>query len=95
MANDREFVNGLFMNKPREQAPDFVVADGSINRQRMIDWLNGRDEEWINIQMNTPKNINPEKPRRLTVFIDDYKKDEQKQQNLTGETDEFDDDIPF
>lgn len=92
---ERQFVNGLFVNKPREQAPDFVFADGAINRKRMIDWLNSRDEEWIDIQMNVPKKVNPEKPRRLNVFIDDYKKDEQKQQNLTGETDEFDDDIPF
>ena len=92
---DRKFVNGLFVNKPREQAPDFVFADGSINRQRMIDWLNGLDDEWIDIQINVPKNANPEWPRRLTVFIDDYKKDEKKQQNLTGKTDEFDDDIPF
>ncbi len=92
---EREFVYGLFMNKPQEKAPDFVVADGSINRQRMIDWLNGRDEEWIRIQMNIPKKFNPDKPRRLNVFVDDFKKDENKQQNLTGETDEFDDEIPF
>ena len=51
MANDREFVNGLFMNKPREQAPDFVIADGSINRQRMIDWLNGVDRSVERIKM--------------------------------------------
>lgn len=95
MANDKQFVNGLYLNSPRETRPDFVIVEGSIHRERMIEWLQSQRGEWISIEANRPKNPKEDKPRRLTVFVDDYKKDE-KQENSNGQSkDDFDDDIPF
>lgn len=94
--NEKEFVGGLYVNVPKESRPDFVVAEGAIRRKQMLDFLNGKTDEWINFEVTRPKNPNPEKPRRLNAFVDTW---EPKQQpNLSskkGATEDFDDDIPF
>jgi len=51
MAQDKEFVNGLSFKPPREKAPDYVKATGSINRQNMIEWLQSKPDEWINFDV--------------------------------------------
>jgi len=51
MAQDVEFINGLSFKAPREKAPDYVKATGSINRQNMIEWLQSKPDEWINFDI--------------------------------------------
>jgi len=51
MAQDKEFVNGLNFKPPRDNAPEFVKGSGSINRQRMIEFLNSKRDEWINFNV--------------------------------------------
>lgn len=52
-----EFADGLFVNAPRENAPDFVKADISINAREFYKWLGekgktlGEDEKYIKIQI--------------------------------------------
>jgi len=58
MAQDKEFVNGLNIKPPRENAPDFVKSSGSINKQRMIEFLNSKQDEWINFNVLESKNGN-------------------------------------
>ena len=48
---DKQFVEGLIVKPPREGAPDFVKMNISINRKSLGNWLRGRDEEWINIDV--------------------------------------------
>ena len=52
MSNDTpEFVDGLIVKPPHEKAPDFVKASLSIKREALIAWLQGRDGEWVNLQV--------------------------------------------
>ena len=51
MAQDKEFVNGLNFKPPRDNAPDFVKGSGSINKQRMIEFLQSKKDEWINFNL--------------------------------------------
>lgn len=45
------FVDGLLVKKPREGAPDYVKALLSFKRHELIQWLEGRSEEWINVDV--------------------------------------------
>ena len=46
-----EFVDGLMVKKPHLNAPDFVKAKISIKRKELIAWLQGKSDEWINIDI--------------------------------------------
>jgi hypothetical protein len=48
MSNDTEFVNGLIVKAPNENAPEYVKAKVSIKREELIAWLQSREGEWIN-----------------------------------------------
>jgi len=96
---ESKFVPGLFANKPHERAPDFVVCEGAISVAKMREALNNSNEEWINFQIKTPMNVDPEKPRRLTVAINDWKpetgNERKAQPKQASMEDDFDDSIPF
>jgi len=96
---ESKFVPGLFANKPHERAPDFVVCEGAISVAKMREALKNSNEEWINFQIKTPINVDPEKPRRLTVAINDWKpetgNERKAQPKQASMKDDFEDDIPF
>lgn len=51
MSNDTEFVNGLIVKAPNENAPEYVKAKLSIKNAEMIQFLQARiaaGEEWTN-----------------------------------------------
>ncbi len=48
MANDNEFISGLIVKAPNDNAPDYVKAKLSIKREELIAWLQTRDGEWVN-----------------------------------------------
>jgi len=97
--NEVKFVKGLFANKPHERAPDFIVCELSIKADELVGFLNDQDGEWINLQVKVPQKTNPEKPRRLTVAINDWKpergNERKAQPKQASMEDDFDDSIPF
>lgn len=92
--NEVKFVKGLFANKPHERAPDFIVCELSIKADELIGFLNDQDGEWINLQVKVPQKTNPDKPRRLTVAINDWKPAAGNERK-PAKKDDFDDDLPF
>ena len=56
--SDIEFVNGLTVKQRNEKAPDYVLANGSINCEQMLEWLQGRTG-WINWQAKMSKGGKP------------------------------------
>lgn len=55
MANEIEFVDGLIVKAPNENAPDYVKAKVSIKRDELIDWLQAQSSEWINADVKVSK----------------------------------------
>jgi len=43
--SEKQFVNGLFVFKPHEKAPDFVKANLSINRDEFVNWLQEQEPD--------------------------------------------------
>jgi hypothetical protein len=69
--SDIEFVDGLIVKAPHENAPDFVVARLAIHVADLVAWLNTHDGEWVNAEIMISKagkwyaavdNWQPEKP---------------------------------
>lgn len=48
MSGDIQFIDGLIVKAPNENAPEYVKAKLSIKREELIAWLQGQSGEWIN-----------------------------------------------
>lgn len=83
--SDIEFVNGLFVNKPKEGAPDFIKANISIKRKDLGNWLRGKEDDSISIVVKESKN------GKWYAAVDNWKP--KKQEPATEP--ELDDEIPF
>lgn len=52
---EAEFPKGLMVKKPRDDAPDFVIASISIKREELIEWLSSKEGDWINLDVKEAK----------------------------------------
>ena len=103
MSDQMEFIDGLFAKAPHPNAPDFVKAKISIKREELINWLNNRSDEWVNIDVKEGRT------GKWYASVDNCKPDPAMAGNSqpfesTGNSpefisntseQEFDDDIPF
>lgn len=58
MANDIEFVDGLIVKAPHENAPTYVKASISIKVEDLGKWLREKykkGEEWVNLDVKEAK----------------------------------------
>jgi hypothetical protein len=53
--SEKEFINGLIAKKPSEKAPEFIKCNLSIKRADLIQYLQGKTEEWLNIDIKESK----------------------------------------
>ena len=103
MADDIEFIDGLIVKPPHENAPDFVICKLSFKREELIEWLQGKDGDWINADVKESKggkyyaSVDNWKPNK------DREQEPQRQEPVARQPatqqapmDDFaDDDIPF
>ena len=95
--NTKEFVDGLIVKAPKETAPDFVKANLSIKRQELVNWLSGKQDEWINLDVKEGKTgkwyaeVNTWKPTQATIEA----KNHDANYTLTTDNTMTTDDIPF
>jgi hypothetical protein len=54
-SSDNNFVDGMIVKAPRENAPDFVKGSISIKRGDLGNWLESKSEEWINVDIKESK----------------------------------------
>ena len=88
MADDIEFVNGLIVKAPHANAPDFVKAAISIKVADLTEWLSGRDEEWINIDVKESRG------GRWYASVSNFKPKDKSEKTEKTDTDDLDS-IPF
>lgn len=69
MSNDNKFIPGLFFKDPHENAPDFVMAKGSIKVADLRAWLAKQSGEWVNFDLKWSREGKP------YAQIDDWKPD--------------------
>ena len=55
MSDNVEFPTGLIIKAPKEGAPDFVKGSISIKREELVDWLNQKQDDWINLDIKVSK----------------------------------------
>lgn len=94
--SDIEFVNGMKFKAPRDNAPEYVKASISINREELIAWLQGHSEEWINCDLKVSKSgnwfaaVNTWKPKEQSHEISQQR----QRTSATAVSDFVDDDLP-
>ncbi len=91
---DVEFVDGLIVKAPRQGAPDFVKATISIKRADLGNWLRGKTDEWINVD------VKESRAGKWYAAVDDWKPPVLKDQAAPAVTqggfqDDDLEDIPF
>jgi hypothetical protein len=88
MSDEKEFVSGLFIKPPYENAPDFVKCSISIKRADLGNWLRGKDDEWINLVVKEAKS------GKWYAEVDNWKP-EKVLASLNFQDDDLEDQIPF
>lgn len=88
-----EFVDGLIVKQPHEKAPEFIKAKLSIKRADLGNWLRGKQDEWINID------IKESKSGKWYAEVDKWKPEPQEHsksaQEAMNDLQPLDDDMPF
>lgn len=56
MSNENEFISGLIVKAPHDNAPEYVKAKLSIRIADLKAWLATRDGEWVNADIKVSQN---------------------------------------
>ena len=106
MSDEIEFPKGLMVKAKHENAPEYVICKLSIRREELIEWLQHKDGDWINLDVKESKG------GKLYAAVDTWKPDSQRggssgsrggapqrqrtQSSKPAPVDDFDsEDIPF
>jgi hypothetical protein len=87
-----EFVPGLFVKAPHENAPTFVKASISIRVEDLGVWLRAKHKAgdyWVNLDVKESKG------GKWYAAVSTYKPKEKEETKPAGRFDDLDDDIPF
>ena len=85
-----EFVDGLIIKPPHENAPNFVKCSISIKRKDLGNWLRGKSEDWIDLDVKESKG------GKWYASVSTYKpKAKEGPKSEPAPAGGFDDDIPF
>jgi hypothetical protein len=57
--NSIEFVPGLIVKQRAENAPDYVICKLSIKPRELAEWLQSKDQEWVNVEVKIAKSGKP------------------------------------
>jgi hypothetical protein len=57
--NSIEFVPGLIVKQRADTAPDYVICKLSIKPRELAEWLQSKDEEWVNVEVKIAKSGKP------------------------------------
>jgi len=85
MKQKPEFIDGLIIKPPRQGDPDFVKGSISIKREALIAFLQGKQDEWINVDIKVSKKgswygqINDWKPNQTQQVKQDINEQDQNQ----------------
>ena len=55
MSDEKEFIEGLYFNEPREGAPDFVKGSLGIQRDRFVKWLQAQPDDKVKIDLKVSR----------------------------------------
>jgi len=89
--SENKFVDGLIVKPPRDGAPSFVKATISIKRRELIGWLEGREGDWVNLDVKS----SGKDPGKWYASVNEWKRDEAapKKEQPAPASDFVDDDV--
>ena len=84
---EAKFVPGLFVKAPNDKAPDFVKGSISLKTVDLMQFLQGSNDDWINLDIKVSRE------GKWYAQINDWKPE--NGQHAKPKEDEFNDSIPF
>jgi hypothetical protein len=87
-----QFVPGLFVKAPHENAPTYVKASISIKVEDLGKWLRGKfkaGDEWVNID------VKESKAGKWYAAVSTFKPKAKEEEKPAGRFDDMADDVPF
>lgn len=92
--SDKDFIEGMSVKDPHENAPDFVICQGGFRREAMIAYLQSQSGDYVNFQ------IKRSKKGALYVEKDNWRPTEAQRPDTStpppqSTGGDFDDDLPF
>jgi len=98
--SDKVFTEGLYFNEKHENAPDFILGGLSINRNKLIPWLENQPENkagYIKIQIKRSKPTTEKPEGNIYCELDTWEPDFRKEAAPAAQdSQQFDDEsIPF
>jgi len=88
--SEKEFVDGLIIKAPHDKAPDFVKCSISIKRKDLGNWLRGKTEDWINIDVKVSQK------GKWYAEVNNWKPKDKKEPEAPDTGGDFEDDpLPF
>lgn len=87
--SDKEFTNGLMVKAPNDKAPEFVKCSISIKRADLGNWLRGKTEEWINLDVKVAKT------GKWYCEVNNWKPSAKSADKPSAKPEPMNDDIPF
>lgn len=93
--SETKFVNGLFVNKPHVNAPDFVKAELSISVDRFVEWLKQQETtEKGYVKVTLKESKGGKLYAELNSWVSEQKDNDIPIADQTGSGDETDE-LPF
>lgn len=83
-----DFPEGIFFKLPNQNAPEFVKGKISINREKLISYLESMSDDWLNYDVKVSREGKP------YLALDTWKPDKSKSNQKDDSSNEKDD-FPF
>lgn len=69
MANDQDFIQGIKVFKPSDNAPSFIIANGSIDLDQFTEWAKSQPGNTVKFQIKSAKETG-----YYYISVDNYQK---------------------
>ena len=95
MSEDKVFPVGMFIKPPHERAPDFVKGKVSVKVAEFVEWAQGLNKEWLNMDIKVSQG------GKLYMEVDTWEPSGSSSepakvpQSGNSETKPFNDDVPW
>jgi len=91
---DKEFPTGLYVNRPKPNAPAFVIGRISIKTQDFLEYLSEKEDEWVRIDIKEGFKVDEETNlKKWYAQTDTWKPKQQEKAQPQEEAD--DEPLPF
>lgn len=95
------FPDGFIVKRPHQNAPDWIVLDIILMKNKFLSWVSQQDGDYVNIQVKESKKVDENGAPKIYAQLDDWEPSVVVKEEVQGIKDSIkgeevkEDDIPF